>query len=167
MAENDQAQEKTEEPTQRRLEKAREDGDVLSSKEMFVFASSTAGLFVLAVLGLFSSEILSGWSQLFNFSHPEELLTIKIKNSWQSYKLLLTAAAFFGIPCFLFIIGMQAFIGSGLSVSSKALGFKFEKLNLIKGLGRIFSVKGLELIKSIAKVILLTSRSNFSLVLFA
>ena len=158
MAENDQAQEKTEEPTQRRLEKAREDGDVLSSKEMFVFASSTAGLFVLAVLGLFSSEILSGWSQLFNFSHPEELLTIKIKNAWQSYQLLLTAAAFFGIPCFLFIIGMQAFIGSGLSFSSKALGFKFEKLNLVKGLGRIFSVKGLvELVKSVAKVILLTS----------
>ena len=47
MAENDQAQEKTEEPTQRRLEKAREDGEVLSSKEMFVFASSTAGLLVL------------------------------------------------------------------------------------------------------------------------
>ena len=57
MAENDQAQEKTEEPTQRRLEKAREDGDVLSSKEMFVFASSTAGLFVLAVLGLISGNI--------------------------------------------------------------------------------------------------------------
>ena len=49
MAENDQAQEKTEEPTQRRLEKAREDGDVLSSKEMFVFASSAAGLFVILV----------------------------------------------------------------------------------------------------------------------
>ena len=43
-------------------------------------------------------------------------------------------------------------------MSSKALGFKFEKLNLIKGLGRIFSVKGLvELIKSIAKVVLLTT----------
>ena len=53
---------------------------------------------------------------------------------------------------------MQAFVGSGLSVSSKALGFKFEKLNLIKGLGRIFSVKDLvELIKSIAKVVLLTT----------
>ena len=59
MAENDQAQEKTEDPTQRRLEKAREDGEVLSSKEMFVFASSTAGLFVLAVLGLFSANIFS------------------------------------------------------------------------------------------------------------
>ena len=71
MAENDQAQEKTEEPTQRRLEKAREDGEVLSSKEMFVFASSTAGLLVLTVLGLLSGNILSGWSQLFSLSLPE------------------------------------------------------------------------------------------------
>ena len=158
MAENDQAQEKTEEPTQRRLEKAREDGDVLSSKEMFVFASSTAGLCVLAVLGLFSGNILSGWSQLFVFAHPEELATIKIKNVWQAYKYLLLAAAVFGIPCFLFVIGMQALVGGGLSASSKAVGFKFDKLNLVKGLGRIFSVKGLvELLKSIAKVVLLTS----------
>ena len=158
MAENDQAQEKTEEPTQRRLEKAREDGEVLSSKEMFVFASSAAGLLVLTVLGLLSGNILSGWSQLFSFSHPEELLTVKIKNAWKSYQLLLTAAAVFGIPCFLFVVGMQAFVGSGLSISGKALGFKFEKLNLIKGLGRIFSVKGLvELIKSVFKVVLLTS----------
>ena len=158
MAENDQAQEKTEEPTQRRLEKAREDGDVLSSKEMFVFASSAAGLFVILVLGLFSKNLLVGWSELFTFGHPEELLTAKIKNAWQSYELLLMAAAFFGIPCFLFVVGMQAFVGGGLSASGKALGFKFEKLNLIKGLGRIFSVKGLvELVKSIAKVVLLTS----------
>ena len=158
MAENDQAQEKTEEPTQRRLEKAREDGDVLSSKEMFVFASSAAGLFVILVLGLFSKNLLVGWSELFTFGHPEELLTAKIKNAWQSYELLLMAAAFFGIPCFLFVVGMQAFVGGGLSASGKALGFKFEKLNLIKGLGRIFSVKGLvELVKSVAKVVLLTS----------
>jgi flagellar biosynthetic protein FlhB len=140
------------------LEKAREDGEVLSSKEMFVFASSTAGLLVLTVLGLFSSEILNGWAQLFSFSHPEELLTLKIKNAWTSYQLLLTAAAVFGIPCFIFVVGMQALVGNGLSASSKALGFKFDKLNLIKGLGRIFSVKGLvELIKSVAKVTLLTS----------
>ena len=53
---------------------------------------------------------------------------------------------------------MQAFVGSGISVSGKAPGFKFEKLNIIKGLGRIFSIKGLvELIKSIAKVVLLTT----------
>ena len=83
---------------------------------------------------------------------------MKIKNVWQGYKLILLAAAVFGIPCFLFVIAMQAFIGGGLSASSKAVGFKFEKLNFVKGLGRIFSIKGfVELLKSIAKVVLLTS----------
>ena len=67
MAENDQAQEKTEEPTQRRLEKAREDGEVLSSKEMFVFASSTAALFVLISLDLFYVDILDRLVELFSF----------------------------------------------------------------------------------------------------
>jgi flagellar biosynthetic protein FlhB len=37
MAEENQAQEKTEEPTQRKLEQAKEDGKVLTSKEMYVF----------------------------------------------------------------------------------------------------------------------------------
>ena len=45
MAENEQTQEKNQEPTQRRLEKAREDGNVLSSKEMFV-GSGIRGLIV-------------------------------------------------------------------------------------------------------------------------
>jgi flagellar biosynthetic protein FlhB len=57
MAENDQTQEKTQEPTQRRLEKAREDGDILSSKEMFVFASSAVGLLVVTALGFFASNL--------------------------------------------------------------------------------------------------------------
>ena len=141
MVENDQAQEKPRSQPSGDW-KAREDGDVLSSKEMFVFASSIAGLFVLMVMGLFFGNILQGWASLFEFSHPEELLTLKVLHAWQSYKLLLLAAAIFGLPCFFFIIGMQAFVGSGLSVSGKALGFKFEKLNIIKGLGRIFFDKG-------------------------
>ena len=111
MAENDQAQEKTEEPTQRRLEKAREDGEVLSSKEMFVFASSTAALFVLTALGLFSADILGGWAQLFSFSHPEELLTAKIKNAWKGYQLF-NCCCILWIPCFIFVVGMQAFVGN-------------------------------------------------------
>jgi flagellar biosynthesis protein FlhB len=58
MAENEQAQERTEEPTQRRLEKAREDGEVLSSKEMLVFASGASALLILGSLGFFSKGIL-------------------------------------------------------------------------------------------------------------
>ena len=42
--ENEDGQEKTEEPSQRKLDKAAEDGKVLSSKEMFVFTSVGMGL---------------------------------------------------------------------------------------------------------------------------
>ena len=157
MAENDQTQEKTQEPTQRRLEKAREDGDVLSSKEMFVFASSAVGLLVMAVLGFFSENILTAWSSLFSFSHPEELMQTKVYNSWQALKIIIAGASIFAIPCFAGVLLMQSVVGGGLSMSSKAMGFKWNKLDPIKGLGRIFSVKGLvELIKSIFKVVFLT-----------
>ena len=39
MAEQDDSQEKTQEPSAKKLEKAAEDGQVLSSKEMFVFTT--------------------------------------------------------------------------------------------------------------------------------
>ena len=139
MAENDQTQEKTQEPTQRRLEKAREDGDILSSKEMFVFATSAVGLLVIAALGFFASNLLTTWSTLFSFSHPEELLSTKFYNSWQGFRLVIIGAAFFAIPCFLGILLMQTIVGGGLSISSKAIGFKWNKLDPVKGLGRIFS----------------------------
>ncbi|MGB0546220.1 MAG: flagellar biosynthesis protein FlhB [Paracoccaceae bacterium] len=157
MAENDQTQEKTQEPTQRRLEKAREDGDILSSKEMFVFATSAVGLLVLTVLGFFANNLLTTWGSLFEFSHPEELFKAKSYNSWQGFRLIILGAAVFAIPCFIGVLLIQTVVGGGLSFSAKALGFKWNKLDPIKGLGRIFSTKGLvELLKSIAKVVFLT-----------
>jgi flagellar biosynthetic protein FlhB len=158
MAENEQAQEKTEEPTQRRLEKAREDGDVLSSKEMLVFASGVSALIIIGALGLFSKGVLDAWGSLFILSNPDELLTAKFAKGWSGYAIVLSGAAIFGIPTMLFIILTQSFVGNGLSFNPKGFSFKVEKLNIIKGLGRIFSVKGLvELIKAIAKVVFLTA----------
>jgi len=158
MAENEQAQEKTEEPTQRRLEKAREDGDVLSSKEMLVFIPKMAALIIIGALGLFSKGVLDAWGSLFIFSNPDELLTAKFAKGWSGYAIVLSGAAIFGIPTMLFIILTQSFVGNGLSFNPKGFSFKVEKLNIIKGLGRIFSVKGLvELIKAIAKVVFLTA----------
>jgi flagellar biosynthetic protein FlhB len=157
MAENEQSQEKTEEPTQRRLEKAREDGEVLSSKEMMVFASAATSLLIIAALGFFSKNILDAWGSLFIFGHPDELFSAKTTNSWRSFSIILTGSAIFGIPTIIFLILTQSIIGNGLSLNPKSFSFKPEKLNLIKGLGRIFSVKGLaELIKAVAKVVLLT-----------
>lgn len=157
MAENEQAQERTEEPTQRRLEKAREDGEILSSKEMLVFASGASALLIIGSLGFFSKGILDVWGSLFSFGHPDELFSAKTHNSWRAFSIILSGAAIFGIPTIIFILLTQSIVGSGLTFNAKSFSFKPEKLNLIKGLGRIFSVKGLaELIKAIAKVVFLT-----------
>ena len=158
MAENEQTQEKNQEPTQRRLEKAREDGNVLSSKEMFVFGSSAISLLTLAILGFFSDILTEYWAVFFIFSHPEELLNSHANNAFHAFKIILVGAAIFGIPAFIGICTIQLIVGRGISMSSKALSFKWDKLDPIKGLGRIFSVKGLvELVKSIFKVVFLTS----------
>jgi flagellar biosynthetic protein FlhB len=157
MAENEQAQERTEEPTQRRLEKAREDGEVLSSKEMLVFASGMSALLILGSLGFFSKGILDAWGSLFSFGYPDGLFAIKTHNSWRAFSIIIYGVAVFGIPSIIFVVLTQSIVGNGLTFNTKSFSFKFEKLNLIKGLGRIFSIRGLaELIKSIAKVVFLT-----------
>ena len=54
MAEEDSgSQDKTEEPSARKLEKAAEDGQVLSSKEMFVFTTLIMGLMILTSIPFF------------------------------------------------------------------------------------------------------------------
>lgn len=156
MAERDQAQEKNQEPTQRRLDKAKEDGDILTSKEMFVFATGAAGLLVIVALGLFSGRMLEIWGSLFVIGHPEELGPAKLSKSLDGLYLIFLATAVFGIPTVIGALFIQIFVGGSINFSSKSVSFKFEKLDPIKGLGRIFSVKGLvELLKSLAKVILL------------
>ena len=94
MAENEQSQEKTEEPTQRRLEKAREDGEVLSSKEMMVFASAATSLLIIAALGFFSKNILDAWGSLFIFGHPDELFSAKLQTLGAVFRSYLLAQLF-------------------------------------------------------------------------
>ena len=67
MAEDDNSQDKTEEPSQRKLDKAAEDGQVLSSKEMFVFTTLIMGLMVLTSLPFFVKEFLAVWKIFFLF----------------------------------------------------------------------------------------------------
>jgi len=67
MAEEESSQDKTEEPSQRKLDKASEDGQVLSSKEMFVFTTLIMGLMVLTTIPFYVKEFLSIWKIFFLF----------------------------------------------------------------------------------------------------
>ena len=158
MADNDQSQEKNLDPTQKRLDKAKEDGEILSSKEMFVFGSSFMGLIVIFTLGMFSKGILSGWGSLFAWDHAENLEVLRIYIAELAFNIFLLGAALFAIPIFVAVIFTQFVVGGSINFSSKALAPKANKINPLSGLKRIFSMKGLvELIKSIAKIVFLVS----------
>ncbi len=158
MAEQDNSQEKTLDPTQKRLEKAREDGDILSSKEMFVFGSSFMGLIILFCLGMVARNVLSNWASLFRWNHSEHLSVLRIFNSEAAFGLALGGAAIFAFPIFTAVILTQFFVAGSINFSTKAMSFKPSRINPISGLKRIFSVKGLvELTKSVMKIIFLIS----------
>ena len=157
MAENnsDDAQEKTEEPTQRRIDKAKEDGQILTSKEVFVFANISMGLLVMLVTLSNGDSGLSNWSTLFkleSLDNLDDLITNKLMDSlW----LLLQSALLVGVPIVIVNLLTQAAVG-GLNFAPKAMKFKGNRINPISGLKRMFSIKALvELGKSILKVVLL------------
>jgi flagellar biosynthetic protein FlhB len=154
VAENEDGQEKTEEPTQRRLDKAREDGDVLSSKETFVLATTLVLLGFVPLLQVFGPSVLAEIGYLFHFSKIDNgLLFERFAISFWNF---ITIAAIVGVPIVVLILLTQLAVGGTINFSAKGFAFKGSKINPIKGLQRIFSIKGLvELLKSLLKVTLL------------
>ena len=155
--ENQDGQEKTEEPTQQRLQKAAEDGQLLTSKEIMVFTTLAAGLLLFMGLSPFFDIGLGAWSQLFVIDSAENLDTLGLAKVRYGFWLVILATLIFGIPLMIITVLTQAAVG-GLNFSNKAYNFKSNKINPISGLKRIFSMKGLvELGKAVLKVVLLFS----------
>ena len=155
--ENQDGQEKTEEPTQQRLQKAAEDGQLLTSKEMMVFTTLAAGLLLFMGLSPFFDIGLGAWSQLFVIDSAENLDTLGLAKVRYGFWLVILVTMIFGIPLMIITVLTQAAVG-GLNFSNKAYNFKSNKINPISGLKRIFSMKGLvELGKAVLKVVLLFS----------
>ena len=155
--ENQDGQEKTEEPTQQRLQKAAEDGQLLTSKEMMVFTTLAMGLLLFMGLLPFFGMGLGAWANLFVIDSAENLDMLGLAKVRHGFWLVILATMIVGIPLMIITIMTQAAVG-GLNFSNKAYSFKPNKINPIAGLKRIFSVKGLvELGKAVLKVVLLFS----------
>ena len=156
MAEESQdGQEKTEDPSQRKLEKSAEDGKVLTSKEMFVFTSMFAALLMMFVTPLFAQKALAYWSHLFHFTRPDDLMTMAFERFYDLVFIIIITGLFVGIPTMIIVIATQVAVG-GLNFAPKALNFKGNRLSLLQGFKRMFGPKGLmELTKSVLKVVLL------------
>ena len=155
MAEEDNSQDKTEEPSPRKLDKAAEDGQVLSSKERFVFTTLIMGLMVLTTLPFFVKDFLAIWKMFFLFDLNVIINLSPISGIEKLIRYVIYVTLIIGIPLILTIFFTQMAVG-GINFAPKAFHFKSNRINLLSGLKRIFSSKGLvELIKSLFKVGLL------------
>jgi flagellar biosynthetic protein FlhB len=168
VAENDNGQEKTEEATPKRLDKAREEGQVARSKELTTTMVLLAGVMGLIVFGGRLSDAMLGIMR-FNFSMPREaafdenLMLVHLGNT-------AVAAVFALIPYFILII-VAAVIGpvmlGGFLISAKAIAPKMSRMNPIKGLQRMFSLTSMiELVKSIAKILVVGAMAITMLVFY-
>ena len=160
LATDDDAQEKSQEPTQRRLEKAREDGQVLSSKEMFVFASLLAGTIILMALAMVVSQWIDHWGGFFKLEAGEALTVLLFSRLSIAFQDFLILSLIVAVPILAVVLATQAVVGRGLNFAISALTFKGDRINPLKGLKRMFSLRSLvELVKSLLKIGLIGAAS--------
>ncbi len=149
--------ERTEEATPRRLEKAREEGQVPRSQELTTFAllmTAATGILFLGA-GLMESllQIMKAGIQMErDLAFQPDLMVNRF------YELAVEGLIAIA-PLLLLLIIVALFapmLMSGGLISTKLLMPDFNRINPMKGLGRIFSVRSLvELVKAIAKAVII------------
>ncbi|MEW6025066.1 MAG: flagellar biosynthesis protein FlhB [Pseudomonadota bacterium] len=154
MAEDSDA-EKTEDASPRKLQKAREEGDIPRSRELATFAvlmTAGAGLWITggSLIGRLQSALESGLSlDREQIQNPTVLLE-RIANDVGGVLLACLPLAF---AIMLVALAAPMMIG-GFNFSSKAFMPNFMKLNPIAGIGNMVSTNSLiELLKAIAKTL--------------
>ena len=153
--ENQDGQEKTEEPSQRKIDKHKEDGKVLSSKEMFVFTGIAGALLLMYAFSFSFKTLLFEWGDLFVFSGNDKLEDLPSTKSLEALFFILKITLLVGAPMLIIVLATQFAVG-GINFAPKALGFKANRINPLSGFKRMFSLKSLvELGKALLKVGLL------------
>ena len=156
--EQDSSADKSEEPTPKRLEKAREEGDTVRSKELNTTAILMTGAAGLLMFGPFMALQLEQVMR-FNFAIPagalqDEMMIAHLGDS--------VGSALLGLVPFFIMLLAAAILGptmlGGWNFTWKAVAPKFNRMNPLSGMKRMFGPKALmELFKAVAKVLLVAS----------
>ncbi|WP_111640547.1 flagellar biosynthesis protein FlhB [Marinimicrobium alkaliphilum] len=155
--ENDSSQEKTEEPTTRKLEKAKEDGQIPRSRDLTTTFILLAGTLGFLIFGSYMGQKMIAIVR-YNFILEREVIfdttTMLQHFSISLYHGVLSILPLFGLLFVASIVGPIAL--GGWMLSAKAMAPKASRLNPISGLKRMFSLKALvELGKSLGKVLVI------------
>jgi len=149
------AGDKTEQATQHRREKAREDGDILHSKELSSAAGTLAGVMVLGAMG---SNFVAAWKGTFI-----AFLALGSPAHWEAseiqptiYALRRLALGVLGPSCIIMALVALAALSvgvvqtGGVNFNISAIGFKMDRLNPVSNVKNLFSLRsGARLAKSL------------------
>lgn len=157
---NDEGGEKTEEPTAKKIDDSRKEGQVAKSKEISTAASLLAVFICLKIFIGFIGERLTG--VFFNFWNEMDKYANDAFNSITVVQLLTEGLIYILITClpFFVISLLVAFLSQSVQfkwmVTTKPLAPKLNKLNPISGFKRIFSKQALfDLALSIVKIVII------------
>lgn len=149
---------KTEQPTGKKLEDARKEGNVPQSKEVTIAITLVASFYVFKLFyPLVKSQMLDVIKdQLQMVGYTQSL---DISNLQDVFIKCLLKYAIAAIPLLL-VVGFAAIVISmaqtKLLVNFKSLKPKFDRMNPIQGIKKLFSLKGfIEVLKSLLKIFLL------------
>ena len=154
MAE-DSGQERTQEATPRRKQQARERGQVAQSRELNTMLMLLSAGLAAAMVGPYTvRSILDITHKYFSVDREAIFNTAALPQHFTDAVI----DALFAISPFFIILTVAAVAGpilmGGFNYSGKAIAFKFEKLDPIKGMKRIFAWRGLiELLKALFKFV--------------
>jgi flagellar biosynthetic protein FlhB len=159
MSDQDSSQEKSEQPTPKRLDKAREEGQTPRSRELTTTALLLGGTIALWIFGtmmigvmvdIMTASFTLEREAIFDVTRLSIFLTDGMA------KGVLSLLPLFGVLVAASIAGPIAL--GGWLLSAKAMQPKFSRMNPLEGLKRMFSLKSLmELAKALAKVLVILS----------
>lgn len=163
MAAEDSDLERTEPATPRRVEKAREEGDVPRSKEL-----STVSVLLTVLVAIWASgaqmtqalrtNMAGGLSLPRNLAYEPELLIVSIARQFSDLVWALLPLALLVI----IVAVLSPVLLGGWNISAKALLPKFGKLNPINGLKNMVSKNAVvEFVKAVAKALLVGTVAFF------
>lgn len=158
MAE-DTGQERTEEPTPKRLDDARKKGQIARSRELNTMAILLVGAGTMIML---SGPILGGLAGIMKQGlSVERKLIFNNLHILDYFMGLLEQALFILAPLFavLLVVALLAPMSmGGWSFSIEALSFKAEKLDPIKGIGKLFAWRSIvEMLKAVGKFMIVAA----------
>lgn len=158
MADDEQSQEKTEQPSPKRLKEAREKGQIARSKDFnatIILLFSGAGFLVFG--NFLSTHFLTMMHHAFEFD--SHILLTSMDMMYNLYFIIQTGAmAVFPILMVILVLSIAApLLMGGWVFSLQSVQPQFSRLSPLKGIKRMVSVKGLmEMIKAMAKFFLIS-----------